>query len=107
MVSPWGMGGMGGGGFFRSMLGGLFGAAAGMWIYDQFLGGHSHASGFEGDSHPGGTAGEMDAETPYSGKDSDYSGGGGDFGGGGGDSGGDYGGGGGFGDSSGGDFGND
>lgn len=32
-------GGMGGGGFLTSLLGGMFGAAAGMYMYDQFFGG--------------------------------------------------------------------
>ncbi|MBL9128120.1 MAG: TPM domain-containing protein, partial [Verrucomicrobiales bacterium] len=30
--------GAGGGGFMRSLLGGIFGAAAGMWLYDAFTG---------------------------------------------------------------------
>jgi uncharacterized protein len=77
-------GGFGGGGFLTSLLGGLFGAAAGMWLYNTFFGGSTHAS-------DAGTTGE-DAGT---GGDDDYSGSGGDFGGGDdyGGSGGDFGGG--------------
>lgn len=63
----------GGGGFFRSMMGGLFGAAAGMWMYDRFFGDHASASGF--DSHNAGTSGSQDAD----GQDTSYSGGGEDF----------------------------
>src|SRR6266851_1137406 len=38
-----GGGGFGGGGFMSGLMGGLFGAAAGSWLYDRFLrdGGHS------------------------------------------------------------------
>lgn len=32
----------GGGGFFSNLLGGMFGAAAGMWMYNNFFGGHAH-----------------------------------------------------------------
>ena len=92
----------GGGGFFSNLLGGMFGAAAGMWIYDQFAGRSSSwgegDAGYRGDNGGNGDNG-------YSGQDTDYSGTGGDFGdndSGGGDSGGsDFGGG----DSGGGDFG--
>ena len=80
----------GGGGFFQNMLGSMFGAAAGMWMYDQFLGSHtSSAFGAEPTDHSPGDSG-------FSGTDTDYTSSGGDFGGGGGDSGGgDFGGGGG------------
>ena len=84
--------GYGGGGIFSSMLGGMFGAAAGMWLYDQFSGNHGNAWGADQDNRVGGSTG-------FSGQDTDYSGTGGDFGGdsGGGDSGGgDSGGGGDF-----------
>ena len=74
----------GGGGMFNSLLGGMFGAAAGMWLYDQFSGSHSNAWG--GDHENRG-----DESTGYSGQDTDYSGTGGDFGGD--DGGGDWGGG--------------
>ena len=83
--------GYGGGGVFSSLLGGMFGAAAGMWLYDQFSGNHGNAWGADQDNRVGGSTG-------FSGQDTDYSGAGGDFGGdsGGGDSGGDAGGGGDF-----------
>ncbi len=83
--------GFGGGGIFGSLLGGMFGAAAGMWLYDQFSGNHGNAWGADQDNRSGGSTG-------FSGQDTDYSGTGGDFGGdsGGGDSGGDSGGGGDF-----------
>ncbi len=78
----------GGGGMFSSLLGGMFGAAAGLWLYDQFSGSHSNAWG--GDQENRGYD-----STGYSGQDTDYSGTGGDFGGDdmGGDNGGDWGGG--------------
>ena len=82
--------GYGGGGVFGSLLGGMFGAAAGMWLYDQFSGSHGNAWGADQDNRVGGSTG-------YSGQDTDYSGTGGDFGGDyGGDSSGDAGGGGDF-----------
>lgn len=73
--------GFGGGGFLQSMLGGIFGAAAGMWLYNQFTG-----SAFGADTPPPADSG---ADT-FGGQDSDYSSSGGDFGdsSGGGDSGG-------------------
>ena len=90
--------GAGGGGFMSSMLGGMFGAAAGMWIYDQFSGRSSPWGG--GNMENRGDSGYSGQDDGYSGQDTDYSGSGGDFGGG--DSGGgDFGGG----DSGGGDFG--
>jgi len=64
-----------GGGFFPSMLGGLFGGMAGMWMYDSFFRGGGGFSG--GDGYDGGTSGGGD----WGGGDS----GGGDWGGGGGD----------------------
>lgn len=65
-----GAGGLGGGGFLTSLLGGLVGAAAGMWLYNSFFGGSEAQAG-----HTGGEAGAA--------ADQDYStGGGGDFGGG-------------------------
>ncbi len=92
--------GAGGGGFFRSLLGGMFGAAAGMWMYDQFFGSHSNASSWNDHNSTAGGGSSI------SGQDTDYSSSGGDFGGSD-SSGGDFGGGdsGGFGgDSGGGDF---
>ena len=84
-----GMGG--GGGMFSSLLGGMFGAAAGMWLYDQFSGNHGNAWGGDQENRGMGSTG-------FSGQDTDYSGTGGDFGGdySGGDSGGGDGGGGDF-----------
>jgi hypothetical protein len=37
--------GYGGGGFFSGLLGGLFGAAAGMWLYSHFFGDHTPSAG--------------------------------------------------------------
>ena len=49
-----GYGGAGGGGFMSSLLGGMFGAAAGMWMYDHFFGGGT----------PSATAGPSGGYTP-------------------------------------------
>ena len=91
-------GGGGGGGFMSSMLGGMFGAAAGMWMYDQFSGGHSnHAYGNDsGNTGGGGTGNEAVTDDGTFREDNSTGGdfdGGGDAGGGGG---GDMGGGGDF-----------
>ena len=90
------MGGRGGGGFGSSILGGLFGAAAGSWMYDRFFrSGTAHGAP---PTDPGGASGGMGA-------------GGADFGGGGaptqdwGAGGGDFSSGGSFSDGGGGDFG--
>jgi len=85
--------GSGGGGFFQNMMGSMFGAAAGMWMYDQFFGSHSSAANF-GDHHA-----DMNSNDGggFSGIDTDYSSSGGGFG----DDSGGFGGG----DSGGGDFG--
>jgi len=40
-----GGGGSSGGGFMTSLIGGMFGAAAGMWLYDQFSGSHNQDRG--------------------------------------------------------------
>jgi hypothetical protein len=122
--------GGGGGGFMSSMIGGMFGAAAGMWMYNNMFGGHSgYNSGNYGGGGVGGAPGAGDAGASpeptdvgagYSGAGGDYGdddkgggkdgGGGGDWGGGGDDKGGgdagggDWGGGGG-GDAGGGDWG--
>jgi uncharacterized protein len=100
-------GGGGGGGFMSGMLGGLFGAAAGNWLYDSFGRGGGMGGGFGGgggERSYGGDRGPAPSDA-----DQDYSGSGGDFGGGsqddGGGSGGDFGGGDSGGDSGGGDFG--
>lgn len=78
--------GMGGGGFGSGLMGGLFGAMAGNWLYNSFGGHHNQA--FGGDQHTG--LGDNSSGGDYGGGDfsggSDF--GGGDFG-----SGGDYGGG--------------
>lgn len=99
---PGGYGGGGGGGFMSGLTGGIFGAMAGNWMYDQFSG--RHASG--GESHPTGSSFDTNDSSSGSGfdsgsSDSGFSGGtdfgGGDFGGGGDSSGGgDFGGGGDF-----------
>lgn len=92
-MGGYGPGGYGGGGGFMSGLtGGIFGAMAGNWMYDQFSG--RHASG--GETHSSGSSG-FDAGSSDSGFSGGTDFGGGDFGGGG-DSGGgsDFGGGGDF-----------
>lgn len=105
----YGGGGWGGGGFFSGLMGGLFGAAAGSWMYDSFFrnnydggGGWNDTSAMSG----GDVGGPQD--TDYSGTGGDFGdAGGGDFGGGGGDfggGGGDFGGGGGDFGGGGGDF---
>ncbi len=97
----------GGGGFMSSMFGGIGGALAGNWLYDQFSGGR-HQSGYTDQNtiDPGATAGAAgEAAGP------DWVGpndGGGDWGGGGGDGGGNWGGdAGGGGGGGGGDWGGD
>lgn len=67
-------GGTGGGGFFSSLLGGMLGAGAGMWLYDQFSGNRGNSAfGAEPDNRTNGDAG-------FSGQDTDYSGSGDSFG---------------------------
>lgn len=124
----YGYGGGGGGGFLNGFLGGMFGAAAGMWMYNNFFG-HSTSSAWGGESHTGGGAatsepsdvgagdpsvGGADYGDNDKGADEDVGGGGGgdwggggDAGGGGGDwgGGGDAGGGGDWGGGGGGDWG--
>jgi hypothetical protein len=107
-----GMGyGGGGGGFMTSFLGGLFGAAAGMWMYNSFFG-HGTSSAFgAGDSGGSASPDSGPADTASSGAGGDFGkdDGGGDWGGGdaaGGDAGGgDWGGGGGDWGGGGGDWG--
>jgi hypothetical protein len=83
-----GYGGGGGGGFMSSLFGGIGGALAGNWLYDQFSG--RHHGGYSDSSAMGGDA----SQSPASGGD-DWSGGGTDWGGGDtGGGGGDWGGGG-------------
>ncbi len=94
-----GYGGRGGGGIFSSILGGLGGAMAGNWLYDQFSG-RNHGGGNYAD-----TTGSAPDAAPTSGGD-EWGGGagtGGDWGGG--DAGGDGGGGGDWGGGGGGDWG--
>lgn len=102
--------GGGGGGFMSSLLGGMFGSMAGMWMYNNFFGGgmssmsagdYGGGGGYGGDYGNSGTAAGDDGNFDNGGD----GGGGGDWGGdGGGDAGGgDFGGGGG--DFGGGDFG--
>jgi uncharacterized protein len=94
-MGGYGGGGGGGGGFLSGMLGGMFGAAAGNWLYDSFgRGGHSRDS-----SHAFGGQGENQGMTPRdepgAGDFSGDAGSGADFGGndaGGGNTGGDAGG---------------
>jgi hypothetical protein len=99
--------GGGGGGFGSSLLGGLFGAMAGMWLYNSMFGGHHDMGG--SDAYAGDGGGDMGG-----GDDGDFSGdsgSGGSYDDGGGDWGGDTGGGGDFGGGGdwggGGDFGGD
>jgi hypothetical protein len=117
-----GFGGGGGGGWGTSILGGMFGAAAGNWMYDRFARGGGSAygqtppadtGGYAGGA-AGGAAGAGPSEPGWAQTGGDFSGGGGstysdpgggDFGGGGG-GGADFGGGSSFGDAGGGgDFG--
>ncbi|HEY7117399.1 MAG TPA: TPM domain-containing protein [Tepidisphaeraceae bacterium] len=114
-----GYGGGGGGGWGSSILGGLFGAAAGNFIYDRMFRGGGTSYGQSppmdtGGGYSGGAAGPSQPDwagpgDTGSGFQSTDAGGGADFGGGGGDvggGGGDFGGGGGdFGGGGGGDFG--
>jgi uncharacterized membrane protein YgcG len=62
-------GGGGGGGFMSSMFGGLFGAVAGNWMYNNFLGGHNTL----GASQPPTNYGNAPEQGP------DYTGAGGDW----------------------------
>jgi hypothetical protein len=105
-------GGGGGGGFMSSLFGGIGGAMAGNWLYDQFSGRNRHGEGYLPPTQEGappaetggdwGTAGDGGGSWGESGGGG---GGGGDWGGGGG--GGDWGGGGGGGDWGGGGGGGD
>lgn len=108
------IGGAGGGGFGRSLLGGLFGAAAGMWMYDSFFGSSAHGAshtGLDPNANPMGGPPPLPDANPFgSSTDTDYSSSGSDFGGGssfsdfGGGGGSDFGGGGGDFGGGGGDF---
>jgi len=100
--------GGGGGGFMSSLFGGLGGALAGNWLYDQFSGRHGHVSSADAASPPDYSSGTHDAggdaivgadDDPGGGASWDDGGGndagGGDWGGGDAGGGGDWGGGGG------------
>ncbi|MBY0458818.1 MAG: hypothetical protein K2V38_15885 [Gemmataceae bacterium] len=108
-------GGGGGGGFGTALLGGLFGAMAGMWLYNSMFGTHYGPDSFGGDAYASDGYSGSDADTGAgdfsgdAGAGGGFDDGGGDGGGGGdwGGGGGDYGGGGdggGGGDWGGGDF---
>lgn len=116
-----GGGGGGGGGFMSSMFGGIGGALAGNWLYDQFSGGRHHgvdpastydpAAGagtgaVEGQGGPD-YVGPNDGGADWGGGSAPDTGGGGDWGGGDAGGGGDWGGGGGGGDWGGGGGGGD
>ncbi len=81
-----GPGGPGGGGFMTSLFGGLFGAMAGMWLYNSMFGGGGMFGGSDATAGESGTAGDTGSgdladDTGSAGYDGgDY--GGGDFGGG-------------------------
>lgn len=69
----------GGGGFLSSLFGGMFGAAAGMWMYNQFFGDHgTSAWGANQNSFPDNNQNTYN-DQGFSGQDTDYSGSGGDF----------------------------
>lgn len=94
----YGGGGGGGGGFATGLMGGLFGAMAGNWIYNSMMGGSSHHSGGSssggGDSYGASGSGGPDGGEAGGGMSGDFSsGGGGDYGGGDSGGGGDFGGG--------------
>lgn len=90
--------GFGGGGFFSSLMGGIFGAVAGNWIYNQFFGdSHDHSNYNQNSNYD---SNQQDWRNDDRGDFDSGSGSGGDWGG---DSGGSDGGGGG-GDSGGGDW---
>ena len=101
----YGGGGGGGGGFGMGLMGGLFGAMAGMYLYNSMMGTHHSPEAFGGEASAAGDtgadtgdtgAGDYDGGSSSASSGGDY-GGGGDTGGGGGDyggGGGDYGGGG-------------
>ena len=98
MGAPGYGGGGGGGGFMSSLFGGLGGAMAGNWLYDQFSG--RHGGGGYGDNSSSGDSGADAGGSDWAGGGDA---GGADWGGGGGDAGGgDWGGGGGGGDGGGG-----
>ena len=91
-----GYGGGGGGGFFSGLMGGIGGAVAGNWLYDQFSGRRNNSGYMGGDAGYGGEP-SAPQSTEYGDAGGGDWGGGGDAGGGGdwgGGGGGDWGGGG-------------
>lgn len=70
--------GSGGGGFLSSLFGGLFGAAAGNWVYDRIFRGGSPTTYGEGGWNAGGTQAPAPSDTSDR-EDTSYSGTGGDF----------------------------
>jgi uncharacterized protein len=84
----------GGGGFFSGLLGGLGGALAGNWLYDQFSGRHGHISSAEAYSPDDPTYGAPDQGGDAIVGADDHGGQGASWDDGGGDAGGDWGGGG-------------
>ena len=100
-------GGMGGGGFMTSLMGGMFGAVAGHYLYDNFFGG-SHSSPASAGDAGGGYGNNNTTDTGAGDYDGGGDSGGSDFGGGGDAGGADFGGGSDFGGGDtggGGDFG--
>jgi uncharacterized protein len=91
LVRAFSRGGTGGGGFMTSLFAGLFGAMAGMWLYNNFFGGGGMFGGGS-DAYAGDGGGDFggDDGTGHFGGDPEAGGydGGGDWGGGGGDFGG-------------------
>lgn len=89
--------GGGGGGFMSSLFGGIGGALAGNWLYDQFSGRHGQGGGYIDNTSYGEAGTDVSGGSEWSGGadagGGDWGGGGGDWGRGGG--GGDWGGGGG------------
>jgi uncharacterized protein len=72
----YGYGGGGGGGFFSSMIGSLFGSAAGNWAYDRFFRGEQQPQG----GLPTSSGPARDTFPEPEERDTDYSGAGADFG---------------------------
>ncbi len=87
-TTPGATGGFGGGGFFPSLMGGIFGAMAGHWIYDKFFSDHEDRSYHANDSRSDDTWRGDDNGDTTSGSGSDWGNDGGGDSGGSGDSGG-------------------
>ena len=108
----YGGGGFGGGGFFSGLLGGMFGAIAGNWLYNNMFGGGGYHRGFESSAYGGQPSGGNTGDDYGNDQGQGFSSTGGDVDGGGGGGGGDVdsgdaggGGGGDWGGGGGGDFG--